>query len=142
MNRPQVRRVGLADGSTALFYSGSVLLKAKDFPTHRTLNVDGEFWIRAAPGGAPLVVRSRLLVLTVTGPARFHLVARSADAGEQVEVLQGQVVAAKNYASSFTVPDELGPGEMSMVNESIDLQEKERLNGRELAALRQAVAAL
>jgi hypothetical protein len=36
----------------------------------------------------------------------------------------------------------LGAGEMSMVNQSIDLQEKEKLNAKELAELQAAFAAL
>jgi transmembrane sensor len=92
--------------------------------------------VSVVAGHSALVLRSRLMVLTVPGAARIHVVARAREAGEQVEVLNGTVAAAKNYPSKDSTPDELGPGEMSMVNQSIDLQEKEKMNETELATLR------
>jgi hypothetical protein len=66
---------------------------------------------------------------TVAGGAR--------ETGEQVEVLEGTVTAVKNYPSTYSTPDDLAAGEMSMVNKSIDLQEKEKMNEKEFAALRE-----
>jgi hypothetical protein len=63
--------------------------------------------------------------------------ARAREAGEQVEVLEGTVTAVKNYPSPSSTPDDLVAGEMSMVNKSIDLQEKEKMNEKESAALRE-----
>jgi hypothetical protein len=76
----------------------------------------------------PLIVRSRLLKLIVTGPSTLRIVARSHETGEQVEVLSGHVVAYKNYPSSYAEPDHLQAGEMSMVNQTIDLMEKEKFD--------------
>jgi hypothetical protein len=134
-------RVALADGTSAVCARGSVLSMPVGYPLGmRDAKLDGECWMKVVAGGSPLMLRSRLMVLTVSGPARIHVVARAAEAGEQVEVLEGFVSAAKNYMSSYATPDELGTGEMSMVNQSIDLQEKERMNAKELAALRAAFA--
>ena len=49
---------------------------------------------------------------------------------------EGELSAAKSYPSTYSAPDQLMAGEMSMVNQSIDLQEKEKMNEKELAALR------
>ena len=76
------------------------------------------------------------MVLTVPGAARIHVVARARETGDQVEVLEGAVTALKNYPSRYATPDDLVAGEMSMVNQSIDLQEKEKMNEKEFAALR------
>jgi hypothetical protein len=92
--------------------------------------------VSVVAGRSALVLRSRLMVLTVPGAARIHVVARAREAGEQVEVLEGTVTAVKNYPSAYSTPDDLVAGEMSMVNQSIDLQEKEKMNEKEFAALR------
>jgi hypothetical protein len=136
-------RVVLADGTSAVCMHGSALSTPAGYPEgKRETELDGECWMKVAAGGSPFVMSSRLMVLTVSGPARLHVVAWAAEPGEQVEVLQGFVRAAKNYASLYATPDELGAGEMSMVNQSSDLQEKEKLNANELAALQSAFAAL
>jgi ferric-dicitrate binding protein FerR (iron transport regulator) len=141
-SQARLRRVVLPDGSVALFDSRSRLTLVPGFPVPRTLRVDGEFWIAAAPGAVPLVVRSRLMVVEVVGGSRFHMVAWARESGEQVEVSSGGATVSKNYASSYAAPDELGAGEMSMVNRSIDLMEKETLSAKELAALQAAARAL
>jgi hypothetical protein len=51
-------------------------------------------------------------------------------------VLSGEVIVSKNYPSSYRVPDDLHGGEMSMVNETIDLMEKENVDPASLANIR------
>jgi hypothetical protein len=133
---PGTIRVVLADGSSAVCARGSVLIMELGYPGRRDATLDGECWVSVVAGRSALVLRSRLMVLTAPGAARIHVVARAREAGEQVEVLEGTVTAVKNYPSTYSTPDELGPGEMSMVNKSIDLQEKEKMNEKEFAALR------
>jgi transmembrane sensor len=58
-----------------------------------------------------------------------------------VEVLYGRVRAAKSFASPFSEPDILVGGEMSMVNRSIDLMEKETFDRTELIRWSDAVVA-
>lgn len=133
---PGTTRVVLADGSSAVCARGSVLSMELGYPGRRGADLDGECWVSIVAGRSALVLRSRLMILTVPGVARVHVVARAREGGEQVEVLEGTVTVAKNYASMYSTPDELGAGEMSMVNQSIDLQEKEKMNEKDLAALR------
>jgi ferric-dicitrate binding protein FerR (iron transport regulator) len=129
-------RVVLPDGTSAVCVRGSVLSAELGRPDRRVAGLDGECWLSVVAGHSSLELRSRLMVLTVAGAARIHVVARAREDGEQVEVLEGTVTAAKNYSSTASMPDELAAGEMSMVNRSIDLQEKEKMNEKELAALR------
>ena len=135
-------RVALADGTSAVCLRGSVLSTELGYPGNRFAALDGECWIRVVAGHSALVLRSRLMALTVPRSARIHVGARAREGGEQVEVLEGTVTAAKNYSSTHSTPDELAAGEMLLVNQSIDLQEKETMNARELAALRTAFRVL
>jgi hypothetical protein len=135
---PGTIRVVLADGSSAACTHESVFHAELGNPGKRAATLDGECWVSVVAGASALVLRSRSMVLTVPGTARIHVVARAAQAGEQVEVLEGTVTATKNYRSTYSAPDELRAGEMSMVNPTIDLQEKEKMNATEWAALRAA----
>jgi len=58
-----------------------------------------------------------------------------------VEVLEGHVVAHKNYSSTYTEPDVLDAGGMSMINRDIDLMEKETTNVAQLRAWSEALIA-
>ena len=131
--RSPVRQV-YADGTEAIMVPGSKLSPAAGFPQMRELRADGEFYLTVPAGTAPLTVRSRLLVLTVPGASVFRLTAHADEAGEQVEVVSGSITARKNYPSTESQPDELGPGDMSMVNRSIDLMEKEHFTVAEAQA--------
>jgi hypothetical protein len=134
--RHELQKVDLIDGTVAIFNSGATLAPALGYPNPRAIDIDGEFWLQATGGGAPLTVRSRLLVLRIEGKSALHIVALSSETGAQVEVLYGDVTANKNYPSNYSEPDHLGAGEMSMVNRTIDLMEKEKLNLDEIRALK------
>ena len=123
---PQPRISTLADGTEAWFYSDSDLTPAAGYPQPRELQADGEFFLKAAAHPEPLVVRTRLLELTVTGETALRIVARWHEAGEQVEVLYGHVVARKSYPSNYSEPDTLEAGGMVLINKDIDLMEKEK----------------
>jgi hypothetical protein len=88
-----------------------------------------------------LIVRSRLLVLTVSGPSAFRITAHAAQTGEQVEVLSGNIVARKNYPSTYEEPDVLAGGQMTMINRTIDLMEKENFDPSELRSWSSALIA-
>lgn len=130
---PEPRMQRLADGLEAFHRTDSKLFAAPGYPNPRELRVDGDFFIRAPEGSAPLIVRSRLLVLTVTGRTSFRITAYAHEAGEQVEVLEGHIEARKSYPSPYPEPDQLDAGQMTMINRDIDLMEKETTD---LAALR------
>ena len=89
----------------------------------------------------PLIVHTGLLTLTVEGDSAVRVLVSSEKIGEQAEVLYGRVQAAKAYPSRFNDPDVLQAGEMSMINRSIDLMEKEHFDPAELARWSQDVLA-
>jgi len=115
----------LADGSEIFFHRDSKITAAAHYPHPRAVTVDGDFFFRVPAAEQPLIVRSRLLILTVTGKTAFRITAYAKEAGEQVEVLYGNITAHKNYKSSYQEPDVLTGGQMTMINRSIDLMEKE-----------------
>lgn len=80
--------------------------------------------------------------LEVRGASTLAVTAWSRETGEQVEVLSGEVIVSKNYASPYRVPDDLHGGEMSMVNVTIDLMEKENVDAPSLAGIRERATRL
>ena len=132
---PEVRHLG--DGTVASLGPDSRLLITAGFPTRRELSLDGEALLKVPPTEQPLIIRTRLMHLVVRGSSTLAIVARSRETGEQVEVLSGEVIVSKNYPSTYRVPDDLHGGEMSMVNETIDLMEKERVDQPSLETLRE-----
>jgi hypothetical protein len=132
--RPTGQVLQLADGIEAFFYSDSKFTPAAGYPHPRQIAVDGEFFLRIPDRPHELTLRTRLLVLTVRGPTALRIVAYAREAGEQVEVLYGEVVARKSYESPYSEPDHLGPGGMVLINRDIDLMEKEKCDQEELRA--------
>jgi ferric-dicitrate binding protein FerR (iron transport regulator) len=120
---PQVLR--LSDGTEVFYLSNTKVQPDNTYPQLRQIKIDGEVFVRATAGDKPLVLRSRLLILTVTGRSALRVTARSNETGEEADVLYGQVEAKKAYPSRQNEPDTLLAGEEVMVNETIDLQEKE-----------------
>jgi ferric-dicitrate binding protein FerR (iron transport regulator) len=115
----------LPDGTEAFFHWDSKITPASQYPQPREIAVDGDIFFRVPAAAQPLTLRSRLLVLTVTGKTAFRMTAYAKEAGEQVEVLYGNITAHKNYKSPYQEPDVLTGGQMTMINRSIDLMEKE-----------------
>jgi hypothetical protein len=130
---PSPERLRLRDGTEVFYLSNTKVQPANSYPQMREIKIDGEAFIRAPAAPQPLIVRSRLMVLTVTGRTALRITARSSESGEEADVLYGHVEARKAYASRQNQPDTLSAGEEVMVNETIDLQEKETTD---LASLR------
>lgn len=128
---PEVLR--LPDGTEVYYLSNTKVSPANSYPRPREIKLDGEAFLRIPAAAEPLVVRSRLLVLTITGRTALRITARSHETGEEADVLYGHVEARKAYPSRQSEPDTLSAGEEVMVNETIDLQEKETAD---LASLR------
>ena len=122
---PIPQMLQLADGTQVYYLSDTRIEPSSSYPKVRELKIDGEAFIRAAGNEQPLVIRTRLLVLKVTGSSALRVTARSSEAGQEADVLYGRVEATKGYASSQNDPDILLAGQEVMVNETIDLQEKE-----------------
>jgi ferric-dicitrate binding protein FerR (iron transport regulator) len=129
----------LSDGTTVFFLSGTRVEPATGYPRPREIHVDGDAFVSTPAGSQPLVVRTRLMILTVTAESALRVTAYSREPGEQVEVLRGSVEVRKSYRSPYDQPDVLAGGEMSMVNRTIDLMEKETFD---TAELRQQAAAV
>jgi hypothetical protein len=139
--RPTPQSLRLPDGTEAFFLSGARVTPADSYPRPRQIGVDGDVFFRVTAAPQPLTVRSRLLVLTVSGKTAFRITAHSRETGEQVEVLYGHVEARKSYDSPYPEPDTLRGGQMVMVNETIDLQEKENFDPAALRAWKDGLIA-
>jgi ferric-dicitrate binding protein FerR (iron transport regulator) len=137
------REMLLADGTQIVLLNDTRAFPAGGFPQKREIEIrgNGEVFIRTRQQDKPLIVHTGLMVLTVEGESAFRASVSSDRIGEKVEVLNGQVRAAKAYASRFTESDVLVGGEMSMVNRSIDLMEKETFDRAELIRWSNAVMA-
>lgn len=122
----------LADGTKAFYFRGSEITVAPNYPNPREIRVDGDIFFQVSKGSQPLTIRSKLLVLTVTGRSAFRIMAYSEKNGEQVDVLYGNVTAQKSYDSPFDESAELVGGQMVMINSTIDLMEKEKLGDDEV----------
>jgi hypothetical protein len=131
--RPTPQLLHLPDGTEVFYLSNTSVKPAAGYPRERELKIDGEAFVRAAESGRPLLIHTRLMVLTVSGASALRVTARSNETGEEADVLYGRVEAKKSYPSRQSDPDMLGAGEEVMVNETIDLQEKETAD---LASLR------
>jgi hypothetical protein len=136
---PQLLR--LADGTEVFYLSDTVIRPSSAYPATRELKIDGEAFVRAAASAQPLIIRTRLMVLRVTGDSALRVTARSHETGEEADVLAGQVVATKAYPSRQNEPDTLAAGEEVMVNETIDLQEKETADVPALRSWSEALVA-
>jgi hypothetical protein len=139
---PQPRLLRLADGTEIFYLSNTVVAPASSYPATREIKIDGEAFVRASAGEQPLVIRTRLMVLKVTGASALRVTARSSETGEEADVLSGQVEATKAYRSPQNEPDVLLAGQEVMVNQTIDLQEKETADVPGLRAWSNALVAL
>jgi ferric-dicitrate binding protein FerR (iron transport regulator) len=133
--KPAPQEVRLPDGTQVILLNGTRAIPAIGFPQNREIQLEGngQVFIKARQQTKPLTVRTGLLILTVDGDTAFRALVSSEKIGEQAEVLYGHVRAAKAYPSNFADPDDLAAGEMSMINKSIDLMEKEKFDPSELA---------
>jgi hypothetical protein len=131
----------LSDGIEVLYTGGSTVAAMPGYPTPHELRIDGDVLVRQPASEVPLVIRTSLLILTASGPSEFRVTAVAKSCGAQVEVLSGTVEARKAYPSPYPAPDLLGAGEMSMVNQTIDLMEKEKTDVVALRAWRDALIA-
>jgi hypothetical protein len=139
---PEPRLLRLADGTEIFYLSNTLVAPSSSFPNPRELEIDGEAFVRASDGAQPLMIRTRLMVLKVTGASALRVTARSSETGEEADVLSGQVEATKAYPSKQNEPDTLLAGQEVMVNQTIDLQEKETADVPELRSWSEALVGL
>jgi hypothetical protein len=123
--------IPLTPDSYLLLLEGS---KAEQDPKNkRTVEADGDMIFVIGKKDLPFAVNTRILQLKVLQPAVFRVEAFRVDNGEKVDVLEGVVRAAKRYKSSFPEPDTVRRFEMVMINDQIDLMEKEKEDLTEFA---------
>ncbi|NQX38025.1 ferric-dicitrate binding protein FerR, regulates iron transport through sigma-19 [Pedobacter steynii] len=119
--------VTLADHSKVILNSNSVLkvphLYNKD---SRKLVLLGAAYFEVSPNASlPFVIESSDMKATVLGTS-FFMRAYPHESGQQVELLTGKLKVQKSYSSETdNNPEIIGPGEMVMLNRSVDLMEKE-----------------
>jgi hypothetical protein len=138
---PTPQMLQLADGTQVYYLSDTRIEPSASYPKVRELKIDGEAFVRATGAGQPLVIRTRLLVLKVSGSSALRVTARSSEPGQEADVLYGRVEATKAYPSTQNEPDLLLAGQEVMVNETIDLQEKETADVPALQAWSNALMA-
>lgn len=133
--KPTPAELLLSDHTRIILLNGTRAVPAAGFPRNREIQLEGngQVFIEAHRQEKPLVLRTGLLTLTIEGDTALRVSVSSARVAEQAEVLYGHVRAAKSYPSRFSEPDVLEAGEMSMINQSIDLMEKEKFDRTELA---------
>jgi transmembrane sensor len=133
--------VGAGSGrSFRLPYGGTVFLKAnstiglaKGFnEDNREISLDGEALFELSTTGAPVILKTKDLVMDVRGGI-FRVDASRSSSGEEVDLLEGQMRVRKSYPSATdSAAEVLGPGEMVMINRDIDLMEKEKMSQQEI----------
>lgn len=100
----------------------------------RELYLDGDAFFSVRPGGdQPLLIRTGMLNLETSGGS-FRVSAHGSSRGQSVEVMTGTLRAIKAYPSDFPDTEQLGPGDMVMINRDIDLMEKETYDTASLGA--------
>jgi transmembrane sensor len=133
--------VNLPDGSRVVLMDGTTIIVSKGFGKEdRDVEIDGQglFVVRASGGmgdmGArPFMVHTGNLLIQVGGwGARFAVEAVRKQPGEEADLLDGKLRVTKSYHSDTdNEPEELGAGDMVMINREIDLMEKEKMTGPE-----------
>ena len=123
----------LADSTAVwLLDKDAIIEPAAGYAQKREAKVDGDMYVEVTKDSGPLVLKSRLLVMTVMGKASFRIIAWAKEAGEEVQVLSGRIKVAPNYQSQFNAPDTIGANQMVMINKDIDMMEKEKFDATEL----------
>jgi ferric-dicitrate binding protein FerR (iron transport regulator) len=126
----------LDDSTHVVLNSASVLHMVQHFNQPlRQVQLDGDafFEVDARPGN-PFVVTTNNLQTTVQAPSRFRIIAPKAEAGAQIDVLEGKLLVEKNYSSPNPESETLQKGEMILFNRDIDLMEKESSDTVQLQA--------
>jgi hypothetical protein len=132
--------IRLSEG-VEIFYPSGTYVSVTPQPDSHEVRVDGEALVQQSASAAPLTIRTRLLVITATPPSEFRVTARGKSPSEQIEVIAGRVEARKAYASKDSAPQTLAAGEMTLINQDIDLMEKERVDLPGARAWRDALLA-
>jgi ferric-dicitrate binding protein FerR (iron transport regulator) len=111
-----------AGGKPFVVHTGNLVIEVLDTTGAGGLGAGGS--ARSGAGGPGAV--------TGGWGARFAVDAVRKRAGEEADVLDGKLRVMKSYHSDTdNEPEELGAGDMVMINREIDLMEKEKMSGPE-----------
>lgn len=102
----------------------------------REIQVDGTAFLEVPEASQPLVIQTKLLTLSVSDKAAFLIMAPSSEEWAELQIVEGTIIAKKAYPSEFDKPDTLHGNQMLMLNRTIDLMEKEKLDATDLKAWR------
>jgi transmembrane sensor len=119
--------VTLADHSKVILNSNSVLKVPHNYnKDSRKMILLGAAYFEVSPNASlPFVIESSDMKATALGTS-FFMRAYPHESGQQVELLSGKLKVQKSYSSETdNNPEIIGPGEMVMLNRSVDLMEKE-----------------
>lgn len=119
--------VELPDHSRVLLGTNTTLKVPKDYAEKsRLLILSGAAYFEIVPGtDLPLIVEAADMKISVS-EASFFVRAYPYESGQLAELLKGTLKAEKAYHSTLeNTPEILAPGEMVMLNKSVDLIEKE-----------------
>ena len=104
---------------------------------NRVVDLDGEgmFEIHEKKGRQFVVTTKNLLIF---GPGtRFRVDAVRSGAGEEVDLLEGELTVRKSYHSDLdSAAEMLKSGDMLMINREIDLMEKEKMSQDEISKVK------
>jgi transmembrane sensor len=133
-NTGDAQWVFLPDSSRIKLSSGTTIVLGAGFGYgNRMVALDGEgmFEVRVVPGSM-FVVRTKNLIIVGPG-TQFRVDAVRSRPGEEVDLVAGHLTIRKSYHSDLdSASEELGSGDMLMINREIDLMEKEKMNADEL----------
>jgi hypothetical protein len=127
---PPIKIEKLPDNTRVFFMDSISLIDARQFKIRREVLVDGEVFFEVINAVPEFIVRTRLMKLRVTEPAVFRVSAFKKDDGEGIDVLFGKIIVNKTYPSPYSDPDTLVANQLYMINQRIDLTEKEKLDTR------------
>jgi ferric-dicitrate binding protein FerR (iron transport regulator) len=122
----QMASLTLEDSTRVTLNSHTQLRIPQDFSaSRRVLSLDGDAYFVLPPTAShPLVLHTGMLNL-IGRDAAFRVYAHRSQAGQSVEVLHGTLRVEKAYPSDYPDTAILGAGDMVMINQDIDLMEKE-----------------
>lgn len=121
-------RAVLVDGTVIYYRPDSDVILDRDYPRPRVVEVAGEVLIHSPGQPTELMIKTPLLVLHVIGPARIQVESRRTEDWAQVYVLSGSATVEKRYDAAGSHPESLIAGDMVMLNNGVDLFEKERFD--------------
>ncbi|SEM18243.1 hypothetical protein SAMN05216436_102156 [bacterium A37T11] len=123
-----VRTDSLLKASRIIFIDKDNDIRDTLLKKERVMRISGDFFFVIKKEDTPLHLRTRLIDVHVDEPSEFRVSAYDADRGESIEVMSGYLRVAKTYTSPWPEPDTLRDSSLYMINDSIDLSEKEKLD--------------